>query len=232
MLSEELCYSGHDELSIMQECKNYNASIVKKILNYIPPKSLTILDFGAGIGTLAEILQPYGYTIQCVEIDQTQAKILTNKDFFVYTALDEVPNNSINFIYSSNVLEHIENDQRILTNLYQKLYPGGGLFLYLPAFQALYTEMDKKIGHFRRYQAKDLKMKLAKAGFSIQEIGYADSLGFLATYLLKRLNNGSSILTKEKVRFYDLWLFPISHILDRICNRYFGKNIWVYAIKE
>ena len=104
--------------------------------------------------------------------------------------------------------------------------------MYLPAFQALYTEMDKKIGHFRRYQAKDLKMKLAKAGFSIQEIGYADSLGFLATYLLKRLNNGSSILTKEKVRFYDLWLFPISHILDRICNRYFGKNIWVYAIKE
>ena len=101
--------------------------------------------------------------------------------------------------------------------------------MYLPAFEVLYTQMDKKVGHFRRYEKKDLQVKLAEAGFSVCEIGYADSLGFIATYLLKRLNNGSSILTKEKVRFYDQWLFPISRVLDYICYRYFGKNIWVYA---
>ena len=91
--------------------------------------------------------------------------------------------------------------------------------------------MDSKVGHFRRYEYQDLKIKLLKAGFQIRIIRYADSLGFFATLMLKLINNGSSIVTKEKIRFYDRILFPISVALDLIFSRFFGKNIWVYAVK-
>ena len=59
------------------------------------------------------------------------------------------------FIYSSNVLEHIYDDVKSLKQLESKLTKNGTLVLYLPAFQILYSDLDRSVGHFRRYSKKE-----------------------------------------------------------------------------
>jgi SAM-dependent methyltransferase len=46
--------------------------------------------------------------------------------------LDDVPEGSLDFVFSSHCLEHIEPWQSALTVWISKLKPGGVLFLYLP----------------------------------------------------------------------------------------------------
>lgn len=113
------------------------------------------------------------------------AHILKKKDLSVVRTLNDIPDNSVDYIYSFNVLEHIADDLAILQQLYKKLRYGGRLLIYVPAFQLLYSSMDRKIVHFRRYTQRELKDKLIKAGFNVYRAGYVDSLGFLATLLFK-----------------------------------------------
>ena len=69
-----------------------------------------------------------------------------------------------------NVLEHIEDDTKEINEAFQKLNPGGFLIILVPAHNNLYSEFDKAIGHFRRYNKyfKNLKVnnsKLIKLNF-------------------------------------------------------------------
>jgi len=83
-------------------------------------------------------------------------------------------------IYCSNVLEHIENDELVLNELNSKLKNAGSLIIYVPAFQDIYSDLDKKFGHFRRYQKSDLLRKLKNSGFEATKSHYSDSIGFFA----------------------------------------------------
>ena len=51
-----------------------------------------------------------------------------------------------------NVLEHIEDDQRGLAAMAAILEPRGKIVLWVPAFQALYGPMDRRLDHYRRYR--------------------------------------------------------------------------------
>src|SRR5688500_10248844 len=137
-------YTGKEELLNMVLCSNYNHHILEIITKNIAPlqKDSKIMDFGAGIGTLAKILEvKTNIKPLCFEIDPEQITLLKQHNFAVISDLALVENNSLNFIYTSNVLEHIEDDQEILRQLHAKLQIGGRLVIYVPAFMHLYTAM-------------------------------------------------------------------------------------------
>ena len=54
-------------------------------------------------------------------------------------------------IVCSEVLEHIEEDGAALSAMCAILRPGGRLFLTVPLRDALWTQVDDAVGHFRRY---------------------------------------------------------------------------------
>ena len=83
----------------------------------------------------------------------------------------------------SEVLEHIENDQKTLNDIYKKLNKDGLLFLFLPAFQILYSDMDEKVGHFRRYEKKFFKKDFQN--LELLKVKHLDSIGLLLYYLNK-----------------------------------------------
>ena len=45
--------------------------------------------------------------------------------------------------------------------------------------------MDESVGHYRRYEYKEIKIKCEKAGFKIKKIHYVDSIGFFASLAIK-----------------------------------------------
>ncbi len=213
----------------------YSKHVVGLILNSVQPFRLEagkILDFGAGQGTLSEIFRNQtGIVPFCAELDPKLLSILEGKGFPTYQFLSEV-DTKFDLIYSSNVLEHIEFDVRILKILVDKLEPGGRVAIYVPAFPILFSKLDQNVGHFRRYKKKELVEKLEMVGLKVLKKEYTDSVGFFATLLLKSVGFSFSPnrQTSYLMQLYDNLIVPISIALDRICFKYmFGKNLFVVA---
>jgi len=231
---ENTNYAGARELWTNEaSLSRYNHDIVQKLSQDLPPNA-KVLEFGAGIGTLAQLwLKATGDGPVCLEIDPSLQKIIQERGFECYSTLEGLEG-QFDVVYSSNVLEHVEDDQKALEQIYQKLKPGGILALYLPAFQFLYSDFDAAIGHYRRYEKADLIKKLKNAHFAIEKCDYADSIGFFAwlSTKLKKQNTSSENNSNAQLRFYDRWIFPVSKALDKVGFKYFfGKNLVAIARK-
>ena len=225
-------YSGIAELLNIEEClKNYNHYLAKRIFNRI--KGLNnVLEFGAGIGTLAKNLSNlYKIKPECIELDPRLAEVIHKNEFVCYRNLNQTTK-VYDAIYSSNVLEHIEDDSRALKEIASRIKIGGYLILYLPAKKILYSEIDRDLGHYRRYEAQELNEKVRTAGFEILEWEYNDALGLLIWlfYKVKKYRNISPLKNNRALNIYDKYLFPVSSALDRLgFKKIIGKNIFLVA---
>lgn len=193
--------------------------------------SKDLIDFGAGIGTFSKRLRTAGYQVKCIEPDPAQRQKLEEEGFDTLDNITSIPDDSASFIFSLNVFEHIEHDTIAIREVRQKLKPGGTLLIYVPAFECLWTSLDEKVYHYRRYTKTTLRRLVEQEGFAVKQIGYADCLGFIAALVFRLLNRSASTLTATTISFYDRWLFVPSRILDRLFDRWFGKNVYILCRK-
>ena len=224
-------YLGVNVLEQLDSSINYNNYLKKRLKSNLKDKS-NVLDFGTGLGTMSSMLKEENIEAKCVEIDRDLKTRLESLGFTVKADIGEYTDGSFSFIYSLNVLEHIEDDFKTLRDMYTKLKPSGVLYLYVPAFNVLYSSFDKKVGHYRRYSKGNLRDLLIKSGFEIKKSEYVDSLGFFAALAYKLLGNKSGDLDSSKVRFYDKFIFPISKKLDFFFSGFLGKNLEFVAVKK
>lgn len=223
-------YSGTKHLEVMSDAVNYNAYLSNLVTRHALPGDF-ILDFGAGIGTFSHALKTKGYAVSCVETDAAQLQRITAHGITGYQNLLNAPASAYDYIFTLNVLEHIENDQGTLSDLAEKLKLGGRLLIYVPAFQMLFSSMDAAVGHFRRYSLEDLSHKVKLAGFEIQDACYVDSIGFFAALLYKYVGNDDGSINRRSIVIFDRFLFPLSRLIDRITNKLFGKNLLIIAVR-
>jgi SAM-dependent methyltransferase len=225
-------YAGSAELWDNEKfLPRYNADIVRKLSRHAPPGGDS-LDFGGGIGTLAQLwTAATGSRPECVELDARLHAVLGERRLTYYPDIDAVVKR-YDVIYTSNVLEHIEDDVAVLGKLHARLKPGGILAIYVPAFMCLYAPLDAAVGHFRRYGRAELRRKVARANFDVVESYYSDSLGFFAWLAFRfrkpqaehKLGDGTGLA------LYDRVVFPLSQLLDAIGARFlFGKNLVLIA---
>lgn len=231
-------YNGKFELEIGEESlKNYNLSVVRKIKMEIDGASHQdysdkILEFGAGIGVLAKIWRTeFKISPTCIDIDSRFVEELKTIGFEAYRSLNEV-NKMFAACYSSNVLEHIEDDVYALKEIRKILSPGGILVIYVPALPILFSGLDTKVGHNRRYTRKELVQKIKLAGYDVQDAYYNDCLGVLATFITRifGFNSQSGLGSSKSLQIYDKYLLPLSNILDSLVMKHIiGKNLLVIA---
>jgi len=221
-------YPGTELLDNLEYATNYNDFIHRFLVKY-SKECQTILDYGAGTGYFAQRNRKIGKKVTCLEVDQTLCERLEKEKFEVIQQLSL--KNHFDFVYSLNVLEHVENDKEILKVIWDSLKDKGGLFLYLPAFPILFSSMDKKVNHLRRYNKKHLIKLVKEQGFEICLCRYADSLGFFITLLYKIGGSKTGEISKTQILIYDKVVFPISKAIDMIVSRFLGKNIVLYAKK-
>ena len=66
-----------------------------------------------------------------------------------------------------DVLEHIEEDQEVLRQMYAAVKPGGGIILTVPQHPRLWSWVDDYSYHKRRYTRAELTDKVRAAGFRL-----------------------------------------------------------------
>jgi len=224
-------YTGTENLEVMKEAVNYNRMLVDVVKTHAR-RGERVLDFGAGVGTFALPMQRDGYAVECVELDDAQRATLAAQGLTVHRTLEGIRDGSVDFVYTLNVLEHIDDDVGALRDIGRTLRDDGRLLVYVPAFPVLFTRMDQRVGHLRRYRRHDLRAKVDAAGFDVLRNDYVDSLGFLATLVYRMTGSRSGAIDRGALRAYDRYVFPMSRRLDLALRHVIGKNLLLIARKR
>jgi ubiquinone/menaquinone biosynthesis C-methylase UbiE len=223
-------YTGN-ELDVFAGAVYWKTYFSKIFRPYISGK---ILEAGAGIGSnTAYFLNDQVESLLCLEPDAALGKHISTKihtkqlpecvSYVNGTTSNLNGNGLFDTILYIDVLEHIENDRAEISRAYNLLKPGGNLIILVPAYNMLYTDLDKEIGHFRRYTRKTLR-KAIVPGFSCKKLNYLDSIGFFASLANKLLFKNASA-SHGAIRFWDKVMVPISRISDPLCFHSFGKSL-------
>lgn len=227
-------YFGKD-LEAMCFANNYHQWIVDEFRCYLGD---TVAEVGAGTGNFSTFLVAAGITrLFAFEPSTNMYPLLKDKlardnvetinAFYEEKAIEF--ENFFDSVLYVNVLEHIEDDERELECAYKTIKPNGHILIFVPALSWLYSELDRKVGHFRRYHKQELKETVQRAGFSVEALRYFDIAGIIPWYiafvLLKRTT------TENNVSLYDTLVVPPMRALEKVIPPPVGKNLLLVGQK-
>lgn len=219
-------YTGSDNLEVMLEAENYNQFLMEMVREFAPETG-TALDFGAGIGTFTRALP---LVRDCIEPDRAAGRQLRSAGYRVFEDIADLGSERYDYIFSLNVLEHIEDDLAAAKALVAHLRPGGRILIYVPAFNHLRTSMDDLVGHHRRYTRSALVELMQSAGLQVEQAAYTDFLGYFATWVFRLLDlfkrRPSGRINSRMLVVYDRLAFPVSRLLSIPFARIMGKNVF------
>lgn len=69
-----------------------------------------------------------------------------------------------------DVIEHLDEDERVLSQMWRAVRPGGGVVITVPQHRWLWSAEDDAGGHKRRYTRRELVGKVERAGFSVERV--------------------------------------------------------------
>jgi SAM-dependent methyltransferase len=111
-----------------------------------------------------------------------------------------------------DVLEHIAEDDAVLTQMFRATRPEGGILVTVPQHRFLWSASDEHAMHQRRYSRAELRRKVERAGFRVERMTSFISL-LLPPMICSRMRRNSS-------RDFELWKeFEISHRLNAVLER-------------
>ena len=202
--------------------RKYCMSFVKKFIQG------EVLEVGAGCGSFTRDYFNSDLNITLTETDQKNYEDL--KRFFYKKNNVTITNNKIfnidkkfDTILYLHVLEHIEEDRKELESAYEKLKKGGRLIIMVPRHQKLYSNFDKAIGHFRRYELDFFEKNLVNLERKL--LISLDSVGYILYFLNKIFFKNETFPSYLKIFIWDKIFTPFTILLDFFTNYKFGKCI-------
>jgi 2-polyprenyl-3-methyl-5-hydroxy-6-metoxy-1,4-benzoquinol methylase len=211
----------------LEGATNYNQWIYSLIE---PHLGENVLEIGAGHGELTERLQQ-GRKVTATDlsakcIDRLRERFAGNSNVAIRQV--DIASTPDGQLYDSvvlvNVLEHIEDDSNALEKLRISLRPGGRICVFVPAFDGLYSDFDRRIGHRRRYRRSGLISVLDRAGFAIEEARYINTLGAMAWWVMAR-QLGQVPTQKWSVALFDRFVVPSLQRIEAGRELRFGQSL-------
>ncbi|MEA2020176.1 MAG: class I SAM-dependent methyltransferase [Patescibacteria group bacterium] len=172
-----------NEISRLHELEKYywwhvgRKRILETFLKRISlPKDSKILDVGCGTGETTKIFEDYG-KVWGVDVSDKALEFCRKQGLqnLRQSGARHLPfeDRFFDVVAMLDILEHIEEDEEALREVYRVLKGHGYLLITVPAWQFLWSDHDEALEHKRRYIHFELRSKLEKADFKIQRLSYA-----------------------------------------------------------
>lgn len=165
--------------------------LVERIFAELAPR--TIVELGCGQGAVGTRLAA-GARYTGVEPDHESCEVARSRlagTTGQIIAGDHtcLPSDAVyDVVCAFEVLEHIEHDEKALTDWVTLIRPGGHLVLSVPAWPSRFGPMDVAVGHFRRYSPDGLTNVLRGAGLTdVRVLLYGWPLGYGLEFARERL---------------------------------------------
>ena len=221
------------ELKFFDAAKNWRKYQFKIISKYI---QRNVLEVGPGTGNNLKYYKNKASIITLLEINKKLARSLKKK--FYKNKKIKILNSNIHSIKKKfdtimymDVLEHIKTDKKEIKKAINLLNPGGYIIIFVPAFQVLYSNFDRDIGHVRRYRkffffnlAKKYKIKLI-------ELKYFDSIGFIFAIINRLVGTNNQNNVGLGIKIWNNFIF-LSKFFDCILKNMFGKSLLCVLKKD
>jgi 2-polyprenyl-3-methyl-5-hydroxy-6-metoxy-1,4-benzoquinol methylase len=205
-----------------------------------------VWDSSAGIGLFSMKIINNCKKLLITEFSKTNLDVLEERFNLIQNCIvkycdltniekEEIKSENIDIIFNLDVLEHLEDDQKVLNDFYTILNRNGKIVLKVPAHKKLYCDIDRKIYHYRRYSKAELTEKIRSAGFTNIKVRYINPLGavsyFIKGKILNRSTNFSNTFSKNKLTVINL-IVPFMIRLERLIPSLFGLSLVAVAEKK
>lgn len=95
------------------------------------------------------------------------AKRVPTAEFYQIDARSIPFRDAFDVIGAFDVIEHIEDDRKVLEQISAALVPGGGVLITVPQHPSMWSPQDSFAHHVRRYTARDVTRKLHDTGLEV-----------------------------------------------------------------
>tara|TARA_Y100001970_G_scaffold293361_1_gene439671 strand:+ start:8043 stop:8924 length:882 start_codon:yes stop_codon:yes gene_type:complete len=180
---------------------------IEKILKK-KPKSIKILEIGAGWGLWSSLAKACNFNVEAIEISLTRIKHMRKNNITVHSNLKKIKNRKFDVIYMDQTFEHIQSPYSLLKKLKFILNKGGLFIVKVPSG----ISTKKKLNY--NYEFKDDELI---------------PLEHINTYNYKTFNFISKkfdlkfIFTFSKHQFFSIWYYK--DLIKNILNYFTNKNI-------
>ena len=217
-------------LAVLSQIYHYNHWIFSNVRDFVGP---SVLEVGAGIGNITQFLlncdeltclepyAPYREYLATRFARHLNVRVLPQR-------IEECPNEAVpgkafDTVVCLNVLEHIEKDEDALRRFKELLKEGGRAVVLVPAMPAVYGEMDRAMGHYRRYSRRMLHRAFAAAALRPIHSRYMNVLGAAGWLWRGRIQKRKTI-PESQTRMFDR-MVPLLSAVEAIAPPPFGQSL-------
>ena len=208
------------------------------------PPTARVLDVGSGTGANLRLLNGLGFAdVTGLDASDEAVRFCAEKHLCSVGQGDvcalPFPDAAFDLVLATDVVEHIEDDDKALAELARVLRPGGRALLTVPAFPSLWGLQDEVSHHRRRYRKEDFLRRVARAGLVPRTSFHFNYLLFVPIWLARqlirllgiRLDSENQINTPAVNRVLS-WVFALDVWSAPRLQPAFGVSIFVLAERE
>lgn len=233
--------TGSDTLHLISKAQKFNRWMYSHVRPHLVNE---VLEIGSGIGNISRFAVEDGFSITLSDLNDDYLSLL-KKEFEgcenvrSITGIDLLhPSFDTQFahlkekfssVFMLNVLEHISNESLAIRNLRRLISVDGKLVILVPAIPFLYCDLDRNLGHHKRYSKKELERLLGSQGFSVSKSYYFNTMGIAGWWLYGKIFRRKSL--GDEMSVFNR-MVPAAKLLDKIFAGIAGLSLIVIATKN
>ncbi len=159
------------------------ADVLRRRLPQAGAGSRRIVDVGCGTGEMLDMVREFGAVsgldASPIAVGYCRQRFGAGVEVRQGLIPADIPD-GVAVVTAFDVVEHLEDDEKALAGICERLAPGGVFVCTVPAFPFLWSGHDVVHHHHRRYTRRLLRRRLEDAGFVVERLTFFNTFLFPA----------------------------------------------------